>query len=120
MLITSQITETEKKSHYLVYHKSDNWNREEKFVDTEEEIRSRNKGKNIKMTKRKQKTMIYKTPHIKLKFEEPEPHKVIGMKTGVPVVSLLSKSKKGRHCDYDKQNLLIKLKRHNTYTCTIN
>ena len=24
LFITSQITETEKKSHYLVYHKSDN------------------------------------------------------------------------------------------------
>ena len=70
------------------------------------------------MTKRKQKTMIYKSPPRKLKFEEPEPHKVIGMKTGVPVVSLLSKSKKGRHCDYDKRNLLIKLTRHNTYKCT--
>jgi len=48
------------------------------------------------MTKRKQKTVIYKISHRKLKFEEPEPHKVIGMKTGVPVVSLLSKLKKGR------------------------
>jgi len=37
--------------------------------------------------------MIYKTLHRKLKFEEPEPHKVIGMKTGAPVLSLLSKSK---------------------------
>jgi hypothetical protein len=57
------------------------------------------------MIKRKQKTVIYKTSHRKLKFEEPEPHKVIDMKTGAPVVSLLSKSKKGRHCDYNKRNL---------------
>ena len=48
LLITSQITETEKKRHYLVYHKSDNWNREDKFVDTEEEIRSVTRAKTLK------------------------------------------------------------------------